>query len=261
MRLSGKTAIITGSGSGIGAVGARRFAKEGANVVITDIDAKVGNACAKAISDEGGSASFVQCDAYDETSVAAAVEHAVSHFGGLDILYNNIGGSTPRDSSVTEVDLDEFWRAIKHDLFTTFLFSRHGIRAMLAQGRGGSVIHTSSFNAVIGSPGRDCYTAAKGGIISLTRSMALEYGYQNIRVNCIASGAVQSPRVAKFVHDAPNHPAFVSTNRHKRPEVSSHILGLVEMEDIAAMAAFLASDDSRKVTGTIQLVDSGATAT
>ena len=261
MRLKDKVALITGAGAGIGAAAALRFAQEGARVIVAERDAVRGQEVVAQIARMGGEATFVACDVTEEASVEAAVAQGVAAYGGrLDILYNNAGGSTPHDDMVTVVDMAEFWRCIKLELLGTFLSSRFGIRAMQKAGRGGAVINTASYNATIGTAGRDCYTAAKGAVIALTRSMAVEYAPDGIRVNCIAPGVVISPRMTRFQQDFPEHRIFDKKNRHHRPEVPSHLLGAIEIEDLTHMALFLASDESRRVTGRIELVDSGATA-
>ncbi|MBW7934641.1 MAG: SDR family oxidoreductase [Gemmatimonadaceae bacterium] len=260
MRLKDKVAFITGAAQGIGAAAATKFAGEGALVVVADINDALGRDTVGLIRSQGGDALFVHCDTTQEDSVEAAVEAAVTHYGALDILYNNVGGSTPNDGPVTTVAMEEFWRCIKLELLSTFLVSRHGIRAMQRAGRGGSVINTATYVAVIGTAGRDCYTAAKGAIISLTKSMAVEYAPDRIRVNAVAPGAVVTQRMTDFYAKNPTHPVFAESNRHRRPHVPSHLLGLIETEDIANMALFLASEESRRITGTIQLIDSGATA-
>jgi len=261
MRLKDKVALITGAGAGIGAAAAIRFAKEGASIIVAELNADNGQAVVEQIRGAGGHAVYVPCDVTEESSVEQAVAQGVSAFGGrLDILYNNAGGSTPHDDMVTVVDMAEFWRCIKLELLGTFLSSRFGIRAMQKAGRGGAVLNTASYNATIGTAGRDCYTAAKGAVIALTRSMAVEYAPDGIRVNCIAPGVVISPRMTKFQQDFPQHRIFDKRNRHHRPEVPSHLLGAIEIEDLTNMALFLVSDEARRVTGRIELVDSGATA-
>ncbi|MEP9365828.1 glucose 1-dehydrogenase [Xanthobacter sp. VNH20] len=259
MRILGKVAFITGAGTGIGAVAAKMFAREGAKVVVAEINEANGNAVVADIHAAGGEAYFVRCDVTDEDSVRESVVAAVAKFGTLDVLYNNVGGSTPHDGPVTEVAMEEFWRAIKLDLLGTFLPCRHAIPVIIKNG-GGSVINTTSYVAMVGTAGRDCYTAAKGAIISLTRSMAVEFGPHKVRVNGIAPGAVDTERLRNFLKDAPDHPTFDPRNRHRRPEVASHLMGIVQPEDIAAAALFLASDDAQRMTGTITVVDSGASA-
>jgi NAD(P)-dependent dehydrogenase (short-subunit alcohol dehydrogenase family) len=176
-RLAGKVAFITGGGRGIGRATAERFADEGAKVVIAEIDVTSGEAAAQSArargKNSGGDAHFVHCDIREKTMVEAAFAETVKRFGGLHILHNNAGGSTLQDGPVTTAPEDEFWRVIKLDLFGTFLCSKIGIPAMIKSG-GGSIINMSSIVALKALPGRDCYTAAKGAIAALTRSMAVE---------------------------------------------------------------------------------------
>ena len=177
-RLTGKVAFITGGGRGIGRATAERFAEEGAKVVIAEIDDKSGEAAAQSArahgKNSGGDAHFVHCDVRERSNVEAAFAETIKRFGRLDILHNNAGGSTPDDGPVTEVPEEEFWRAIKLDLYGTFLCSKLGIPHIIKAG-GGSIINMSSIVALKALPGRDCYTAAKGAIAALTRSMAVEY--------------------------------------------------------------------------------------
>jgi NAD(P)-dependent dehydrogenase (short-subunit alcohol dehydrogenase family) len=244
-RLDGKVAVITGAGTGIGAATASLFAREGARVVIAEIDSEAGDQTARAITGAGGDAIAIKTDVTEPDSVQAAIDAAVRHYGGLHILHNNAGGSTLRDSDVTDAPLDEFWRAIKLDLFGTFLGCRFGIPAIRRSG-GGSVINMSSNVALMGIAGRDCYTAAKGGIAAITRSMAVEFA-PDVRVNAIAPSATMTGRVVKLV----------AGNAALDRLAKSHLLGLIEPEDIAAMALFLASGESRKITGHVYPVDSG----
>jgi NAD(P)-dependent dehydrogenase (short-subunit alcohol dehydrogenase family) len=164
------------------------------------------------------------------------------------VLHNNAGGSTPIDDTVVDAPLEEFWRAIKLDLYGTFLGCRFGIPALIRAG-GGAVINMSSNVALMGIPGRDCYTAAKGGISAITRSMAVEFAPQKVRVNAIAPSATMTDRVRKLV----------AGNAALDKLANSHLLGLIEAPDIANMAVFLASDESRMVTGHVYPVDSGVT--
>jgi NAD(P)-dependent dehydrogenase (short-subunit alcohol dehydrogenase family) len=190
----------------------------------------------------------IRTDVTDEASVQAAIRSTVQHFGGLHVLHNNAGGSTPQDNSVAEAPIEEFWRVIKLDLFGTFLGCRVGIPEIIRSG-GGSVINMSSNVALMGIAGRDCYTAAKGGVAAMTRSMAVEFAPQRVRVNAIAPSATMTDRVRKLM----------AGNAAIDKLANSHLLGLIEAPDIANMALFLASDESRMVTGQVYPVDSGVT--
>jgi NAD(P)-dependent dehydrogenase (short-subunit alcohol dehydrogenase family) len=251
-RLAGKVAFITGGGGGIGRATAIRFAEEGARVVIADIDLARGPESAalakEAAGNGGGDAIFIETDVTSNESVKAAVAETVERFGKLDVLHNNAGGSTMEDGPVTEAPDEEFWRVIKLDLYGTFVCSKHGIPAIIAAG-GGSVINMSSNVALMALPGRDCYTAAKGGVASMTRSMAVEYAPHKIRVNAIAPSVTLSDRVKILLE--------------KSPEIQKlseqHLLGFGQPLHIANMAVYLASDESEITTGQVLSVDSGVT--
>jgi NAD(P)-dependent dehydrogenase (short-subunit alcohol dehydrogenase family) len=244
-RLEGKVAFITGAAAGIGRATAIAFAREGARVAVVDIS--------KAGAEEtahlaGNGAIAIHTDVTDEAAMAAAVRLTEATFGRLDVLHNNAGGSTPQDNNVIDVPVEEFWRVIKLDLFGTFLGCRHGIPALIRAG-GGSVINMTSNMALMGVGSRDCYTMAKGGIASLTRSMAVEFAPHKVRVNAIAPSATMTERLKKLVQA---NPAVNKLNE-------SHLLGTIEPQDIANAALYLASDESRAMTGHIMSVDSGVT--
>src|SRR3954466_12433347 len=190
-RLEGKVALITGAGTGIGRATAVLFAREGARVAIAEIDAASGEETAHLA---GNGAIAIPTDVTEPDSIARAIATAAGHFGRLDVLHNNAGGSTAADDTAVEAPLDEFWRAIKLDLYGTFLGCRFGIPEMIRSG-GGSIINMASVVALMGFPGRDCYTAAKGGVASLTRSLAVEFGPKRIRVNAIAPTVTLTDRV------------------------------------------------------------------
>jgi NAD(P)-dependent dehydrogenase (short-subunit alcohol dehydrogenase family) len=251
VRLNGKVAIITGAGSGIGRRAALRFAAEGARVVVAEVVPELGRETERLVRDAGGEGRFVACDVTDESSVEAMVDTARQLYGGLDVVYNNAGGSRDADGPVHQVDLAEWWRTIQVDLFGTFLVCRHGVRAMLDSG--GSVINTSSAAALVGiAPGRSCYTAAKAGVIGLTRAMAASYAGSGIRVNAIAPGGTATDRiVASFARRGQSIPTAVG----------AAIPPLGQPEDIANVAVFLASDESRMMTGQVLSVDGGMTTT
>ena len=248
MRLAGKVALITGSGTGIGRATAQKMAAEGARVVVAELNAAAGEQTAQIITQAGGDALFVRTDVTDPDSVQATIARCMDHYGALHILHNNAGGSTLADNTVVDAPIEEFWRVIKLDLFGTFLGCRFGIPALIKSG-GGAVINMSSNLALMGISGRDCYTAAKGGVASMTRSMAVEFASQNVRVNAIAPSATMTERVR----------AMVAVNTELGSLADSHLVGLIEPEDIANMAVFLGSDESRKVTGQVYPVDSGVT--
>ncbi len=248
-RLEDKVALITGSGAGIGRASAGLFAAEGARVAILEINEDRGAGAEHEIRDAGGEACFIHTDVTEPESVIGAVASTIERYGKLDVLYNNAGGSTLQDAAVTEAPDEEFWRAIKLDLWGTFLVCKHGIPALIENG-GGSVINTSSNLAVMGLHGRDCYTAAKGGVASITRSMAVEYAPNNIRVNAVAPAATRTERVVKLAEANEAIDSMVQRGQ---------LLGWCEPIDIAYMALYLASDESASTTGQVIPVDSGAT--
>jgi NAD(P)-dependent dehydrogenase (short-subunit alcohol dehydrogenase family) len=245
-RLRGKVAFITGSGSGIGRAAAVLFAREGARVAVADLSRAGGEETVRMVGEGGGEAAYVETDVTDPASAERAIKAVADRWGRLDVLYNNAGGSTAQDGRVTEVSIEEWWRAIRLDLFGTFLCCRFGIPELIRAG-GGSVINTTSVVALCGVVGRDAYTAAKGGVLALTRSLAVEYAKHKVRVNAMAPGATLTDRVKKFLSSDPRTQATDD----------KHLLGLGEPEDVAATALFLASDESRRITGTIFPVDSG----
>ena len=244
-RLDGKAAFITGAAAGIGRATAILFAREGARVAVADINLAAAEETAQLA---GLGAIAIKTDVSDEASISAAIRTAVDSFGRLDILHNNAGGSTPQDNNVVDAPIEEFWRVIKLDLFGTFLGCRHGIPALIRSG-GGVVINMTSNMALMGVPGRDCYTAAKGGVAALTRSLAVEFAAQRVRVNAIAPSATMTERLKKLVQANP------AVNKL----AESHLLGPIAPEDIANAALYLASDESRAMTGHIMAVDSGVT--
>ena len=248
-RLDGKVAVITGAGRGIGRAAAGLFTSEGARVAILEIDEQVGVSAEQSIREAGGDACFIHTDVTDSDSVRAGIAATVERFGKIDILYNNAGGSTTEDAGVVDAPVEEFWRVIKLDLWGTFLVCKHGIPVLIENG-GGAVVNTASNLAVMGIKGRDCYTAAKGGVAAMTRSMAVEYASRKIRVNAVAPAATRTERVIHLAEANPHIDALVHQGQ---------LFGWCEPMDIAHMALYLASDEAARTTGQVMLVDSGAT--
>lgn len=245
-RLKDKVAFITGGTGGIGEVACRAFAREGARVAVAGRREAEGERIAAEIRAAGGEALFVRTDVTKEDSVERALAETVRAFGRLDVLYNNAGGSSAQDGPVTKTPAEVFWKTIELDLFGTWLCCHFGIPHLIASG-GGSVINTSSIMGAMGVPNRDAYSASKGGVISLTRAMAVEYAAEKVRVNVIVPGAVATERVKRFFETEP----------HLEAQKRAYLLGLSEPEDVANAAIFLASDESRRTTGQMLGVDSG----
>ncbi|MGE8163787.1 SDR family NAD(P)-dependent oxidoreductase [Paraburkholderia sp. NPDC080076] len=245
-RLNGKIAFVTGAGGGIGRAICERFLAEGSSVAAADINPDLDGLFSSAEAE--GRFIVLRCDVGDSDSVRNAIAHTVEAFGSLNVICNVAGGSTSQDGCVTEAPESEFWRAIKLDLFGTFVCCKHGLPELIKAG-GGSVINMASMVALMAVPHRDCYTAAKGGVLALTRSMAAGYARHAIRVNAIAPGITRTPRVQ----------AYLNANSGENSLAARHLLGLAEPIDIAHLAVYLASDESRVVTGQVLAVDSGVT--
>jgi NAD(P)-dependent dehydrogenase (short-subunit alcohol dehydrogenase family) len=246
-RLAGKTAFLAGATSGIGRASAELFAAEGAQVVVAGRRAAEGEEVVDGIRALGREAIFIRTDVTEEASVASAIDQTVRHYGSLNVLFSNAGGSSSKDGSVVDVALEEFWRVVKLDLYGTFLCNRFAIPHLIAAG-GGAIVNMASHAGVVGSPGRDAYSSAKGAVVSLTRTLAKEYAAKRIRVNAIAPAAVSSGRIQKMMED-PNIKAMVETTQ---------VLGLISPQEIAATAVFLASEEARCMTGQVLSVHAGA---
>jgi NAD(P)-dependent dehydrogenase (short-subunit alcohol dehydrogenase family) len=248
MRLSNKVAIITGSGSGMGQAAAELFAREGASVVVTDISADMGEATVRSIRDAGGRAIFVKANVADEDEVKHMVNTAIDAFGRVDVLYNNAGIMPSDDGSVTDLTEATWDRILDVNLKSAFLCSKYTIPHMMKQGKG-SIINIASFVAFMGcTVPQDAYTASKGGMLSLTKSFAVQYGRYGIRCNAICPGPIETPLLRTLW-----------TNEEARDLRLGRIpLGRFgEPEDIIYMALYLASDESSWTTGAWLIVDGG----
>jgi NAD(P)-dependent dehydrogenase (short-subunit alcohol dehydrogenase family) len=251
-RLDGKRAIITGAGMGMGRAAAVRFAQEGARVGLIDIDEAAVTATAAAIRAAGGEALPLVADVTDEAQVAAAVERAVAAWGGLDIVVANAAIQLfGQDDRVDRLDLGVWRRTIEVNQTGVFLACKHGIRALLASG-GGNVVVTASPTSLYGlAPGFDAYSSSKAGVLGLVKVMANDYAREGIRVNAVIPGFTDTPLVRTVIADDAERERLVRTIPMGRPG---------RPEEVAAVMAFLASDDAAYVTGAAWACDGGMTA-
>ncbi|MFD2471477.1 SDR family NAD(P)-dependent oxidoreductase [Amycolatopsis silviterrae] len=254
MRLDGKVAVITGAASGQGAAAARRFAEEGAAVVLLDWSADQGKAVAAELTEAGRRAVFHQLDISDEPAVAETIAAVRAEFGTIDVLFNNAGiGYSSNDTYNMTTVLDtppSHWRKILEiNLDGAANVTRHVLPIMI-EGGGGSIINNASINGIVGMPGADAYTASKGGLVALTRVWAVDYGRKGVRVNCICPGSIRTPMMADAIKSAEDEEHF-----------SNNLLGRMgTSEEIANIALFFASDESSYLTGVILPADGGWTA-
>ncbi len=252
-QLEGKVALITGAASGIGEATAELFAAEGARVVLSDVQDELGRGVLERIRGAGGTAEYVHCDVAVAEDVLGMVRAAVDTYGRLDILYNNAG--LARGGGITEIAEDDWDLVIDVDLKSVYLGCKYAIPEMQKTG-GGAIVSTASIAGLRGSPGLHAYSAAKAGVINLTRSIAGEVGRFNIRVNCICPGIIVTPiwRQIGVSPDAEQQVVWQAMGQRV-------LLRRVGMpEDIAKGALFLASDDSAYVTGHALVIDGGLTA-
>ena len=246
MRLKDQVAVITGAAAGIGKACAQRFAKEGAKVVLSDIDETRGEAAAEAIQAEGGEAVFIACDAGDKAQVDALMEKAVGAFGRIDCAIANAGIVHACD--FLDLSEEDFDRVIRVNLKGVFLTGQAAARQMAAQGGGGSIINMSSVNAVMAIPAIASYVTAKGGVNQLTKVMSLALADRNIRVNAIGPGSIHTEVFEQVASDPEKLRGILSRTPMGR---------VGEPEEIASVAVFLASSDSSYITGQTIYPDGG----
>ncbi|MFE6780497.1 3-oxoacyl-ACP reductase [Streptomyces sp. NPDC057702] len=243
-RLVGRTAVITGAGSGIGLATARRLAGEGARVVCADIDERAG----KAVAQEVGGL-FVEVDVTDQDQVEAAFQTAYDTYGSVDVAFNNAGISPPEDDSILTTDLAAWQRVQQVNLTSVYLCCKAALPYMRAQGRG-SIINTASFVAVMGAAtSQISYTASKGGVLAMSRELGVQFAREGIRVNALCPGPVNTPLLKELFAKDPERAA--------RRLVHVPVGRFAEPEEIAAAVAFLASDDASFVNAAEFLVDGG----
>ena len=243
-RLDGRTAVVTGGGSGIGLATGARFASEGANVVVVDLDQDAGQAAAEQI---GGL--FVKADVSDAADVARAFAAAQDAFGSVDVAFNNAGISPADDDSILTTGLDAWRRVQEVNLTSVYLCCKEAIPYMQRQGKG-SIINTASFVAVMGSAtSQISYTASKGGVLALSRELGVQFAREGIRVNALCPGPVNTPLLTELFAADPERAA--------RRLVHVPLGRFAEPAEIAAAVAFLASDDASFITASTFLVDGG----
>ncbi len=254
MRLQDKVAVITGGGSGVGKAASLLFAAEGAKVVVVDYQGVYGKAVGQETADEvkaaGGEAMYVETDLTLEEQVVAMVGKAVEAYGKVDILFNNAshGFSSPLSMTPLLDAQEKDWNEVIRNNLNSLFFCTKYCQPEMVKAGGGSIINTASSNALVAVPGADAYTAAKGGVVALTRIMAITYA-PDIRVNCICPGAIRTPMIAAMLAVLEDY--MTQNIPLKR---------VAEPEEIARAALFLASDEASYITGAIIPVDGGWTA-
>jgi NAD(P)-dependent dehydrogenase (short-subunit alcohol dehydrogenase family) len=252
MRLAGKVALVTGAGMGQGREGALLFAQHGARVVVADVNGEAAADTARAIAAAGGEALAVVGDVGVERDVERMIGDGVRRFGALHVLYNNAGVLwKDRDRSVLETSEENWDRVQAINLKGPFFVTKHGIPHLIRAG-GGSVINVGSVSALCGfTLAQDSYTAAKGALISLTKSLAIQFARQNVRCNIIHPGIIETPMQAPYLKDPAKRKSF---------EEGIPLGRIAHPREIAHVALFLASDESSYVTGAEIVVDGGFTA-
>ena len=247
LTMEGKAGLVTASGSGIGRASAIAMAKAGAKVMVSDVNEEAGKETVKIITDNGGEAQFRKCDVSDEEQVKELVDATVSEFGKLDFAHNNAGINAGR-VKIGELDSNDWDKTVKVTLYGTFYSIKHEVNAMIKTG-GGAIVNTASGAGVEGSPNMAPYTASKHAIVGLTKSVALEYGKQGVRINSIAPGATITPAIEKWAKDAPE--------QYKGVLNSLPAGEMATPEDQGNAVMFLCSDLAKQISGVTIPVDGG----
>jgi len=251
MRLENKVALITGAGSGIGRESALLFACEGARIVVVDVNDKAGEAVAEEIREAGGQAVYAHADISKSAEAEGMIRAAETSFGRLDVLFNNAGISHPKDDDAIATEEDVWDLTMNINLKGVFLGCKHGIPALRRAG-GGSIINTASFVALLGAATPQlAYTASKGGVLAMTRELAVIHARENIRVNALCPGPLHTELLMKYLD---------TEEKRQRRLVHIPMGRFGEAQEIAKAALFLASDESSFTTGATFLADGGITA-
>src|SRR5215217_5043496 len=248
---AGKVAFVTGGASGIGRAAALAFARQGASVVVADVSDEGNQETARLIEKEGGRALAVRCDVRRGEEVKAALDKTMEVFGRLDAAFNNAGIEPKKPAPTAEYDEDEWNRIIDIDLRGVFLCMKHEIPLMLKHGGGGAIVNTSSGAGVIGIKGSPAYTAAKHGVIGLTKAAALDYAAQNLRVNAVCPGYIDTPMMGRFTGGTAEGRAKVTSEEP--------IGRMGKPEEIASAVLWLCSDTAAFVVGHAMVIDGGQT--
>ena len=252
MKLQNKVAIVTGAGKGIGQGIARVFIKYGAKVIVADWDEEAGAQTAEQIRQSGGDAFFVKCDVSNEEQVRAMIEATIAHYGRLDILVNNAGIGVYK--TVLDTTSEDWDRCLGVNLKGVFLCSKFAIPHIKAAG-GGAIVNIASVHSYQNVGGTAPYAASKGGVVALTRVMAIDHGRDNIRVTALCPGWIDTPLIQGIFAGAPD------PEQAKQAVERRQVLGrLGTPEEIGEAAAFLASDEASYITGASLMVDNGMTA-
>lgn len=251
MRVQDKVCIITGAGSGMGRVACEIFAREGALVAALDVVGDAGEETVRRVREQGGEATFFRCDVSDEASVREAMTAVVERYGGIDVLYNNAGIMPEADHSVIDTPVEVWDRVMAVNVRGIFLCCKYAIPEMLRRGRG-SIVNIASFVALVGcSVPQDAYTASKGAVLSLTKSLAIQFRPDGIRTNAICPGPIETPLMLDWL---------LKDEEAKRIRLARQPSGRFgRPEEIVNCALYLASDESDWTNGAVITVDGGIT--